>query len=493
MNFKLKQLFFSYWPLLLILVVCGFLFTFRLGRDPFWDWDECIYAVYGREMKTTGNYLTNQWNGLLGFEKPPLYAWLLQIPYAFSINEFNARILSVLAGLLLIIFIYIFAKKYFSEKTAILSALFLLASEVYILYVIRVNTDIIYTLLIFLGFFTWIISSKNKNFAYLSGLFYGLAVMDKGLSVLAFLAATFLSIFLNFEKEKFLNFLKLMSVFIVIIAPWHIYQLIVQGNEFIKIYFYENLIKRANNPIEFHFGGNFFYFKQIFWELFPWIFAALILPIYYLINIRKYLKFSAIKKELKNKEIVFIILLFIIVPLASITRIQTKLPWYALPIYPFLSIFIAYSIGLLLKKKLNILFYAILIFLIFDAYKLISGETRLYRSLPEITPRQEVFIKSRVYPQKEIDYLVQYSERRAKDVLTPNLTTSTTFIYGGNPCAVYYSNKKLNFYYSKDDFLKRLHQGNGLYVIENGETVMLDEKPTTTKLFRNSDFTLFRN
>lgn len=491
MNFK--KLFLNYWPLFVILLISGFLFTLRLGRDPFWDWDECIYSVYGREMKVTGNYLTNQWNGLLGFEKAPLYAWLLQIPYAFSINEFNARILSVIAGLFLIAFVYILAKKYFSEKIAILSALLLLVSEVFILYVIRVNTDVIYALFVFLGFFSWIISDKNKNFSYLAGLFYGLAVMDKGLSVLAFLAATFLSIFLNFKKENLVNFLKLLSSFVIIIAPWHIYQLTVHGNEFIKIYLYENLIKRANNPIEFHFGGNFFYAKQIFWELFPWILAALILPIYYLINIKKYLKRSFIRKELKNKEIIFIILLFIIVPLISITRIQTKLPWYALPIYPFICIFLAYNINLLLQKKPNILFYVVLLFLIFDAFKLISNETRLYRSKPEITPRNEVFMRSREFSQKEIHYLVQYSERRAKDVLTPNLTTSTTFIYGGNPCAVYYSNKKLIYFYTKDDFLKRLHQGKGLYVIENGDTVMLDEKPTTTKLFRNSDFTLFKN
>ncbi len=374
-----------------------------------------------------------------------------------------------------------------------MSVLLLLVSEVFILYVIRVNTDIIYILFVFLGFYFWILSNKNKKFSYIAGLFYGLAVMDKGLSVLSFLGATFFTIFLDFKKEKFINFLKLLLSFFILVAPWHIYQLITHGNNFIKIYINENLIQRANNPIEFHWGSNFFYAKQLVKELFPWIFATLILPINYLIHLKKYLNFSSIKKELKEKKIVFIILLFIIIPLLSITRIQTKLPWYALPIYPFLCIFIAYSLDFLLKKASRIFYYGILLLLIIDAFMLINKEVGLFQSKPGITPRNEVFIKSKNLPQKEIHYFVQFSERQAKDILPPKMTTSTTFIYGGNPCAVYYSNKKLVYYYRKEDFLKRLRMGNGLYVIENGDSTMLEEQPKTTQLFRNSDFTLFEN
>lgn len=490
---KIKKLILEYWPLILIISISLFLFIFKLGRDPFWDWDECIYSVYGREMKITGNFLTNQWNGLLGFEKPPFYAWLLQIPFSFGINEFNSRIISVIAGIFLMCFIYIFSKKYFTERVAILSILFLLASEVFILYVIRVNTDIVYLLFVFLGFYSWILSKNNYKFSYLSGVFFGLAVMDKGLSVLAFLVATFFSIFINFKKNRLKDFIKMLFSFFILIAPWHLYQLLIQGNYFIKIYIKENLIQRANNPIEFHFGGNFFYIKQLLRELVPWIFASLILPIYYIINKKKFFNFTAIKKEFKNKEMIFIILIFILIPLLSITRIQTKLPWYALPIYPFLCIFIAYSLDFLLKKLHKLIFYGILFFLILDVLLLINKEIRPFQNKPAITPRHEVFIKSNKYPQKTIEYLVQYSERRAKEVLAPNLTTSTTFIYGGNPCAVYYSNKKIIYYYTKEDFLKRLHKGNGLYAIENGDTTMLDEKPKTTLLFRNSDFTLFKN
>ncbi len=462
---KIKKFLLAYWPLILILLAITFLFVLKLGRDPYWDWDECIYSVYGREMKINGNYWTNQWNGLLGFEKPPLYAWLLQIPYAFGVNEFNARILSVIAGVFLICLIYYFSKKYFSERVAILSVLLLLASEVFILYVIRVNTDIIYILFVFLGFYSWILSKNNKKFSYFAGMFYGLAVMDKGLSILAFLAATFLTIFINFKKDRIVDFLRLSFSFLLLITPWHTYQLITHGKDFIKIYINENLIKRANNPIEFHFGGNFFYVKQLLRELFPWIFATLILPIYYLINKKIYLNFSAFKKELKNKEMVFIILMFIIIPLLSITRIQTKLPWYALPIYPFLCIFIAYSIDFLLKKWPKIFYYGILFFLILDSFILINKEVKPFQNKSDITPRHEVFRKSKQFPEKQIYYLVQHSERTAKEVLGPNLTTSTTFIYGGNPCAVYYSNKKLFYYYTKEEFVKRLNKGKGLYVI----------------------------
>src|SRR3990167_9692249 len=96
---KLKQIFIAYWPLIIILLVAGYLMTFRLGRDLFTDWDEGLYAVYVRTMHETGNYLNNVWNGYQDLQKPPLYTWLLQIPYLFSFNEFSARFLNVIGSL----------------------------------------------------------------------------------------------------------------------------------------------------------------------------------------------------------------------------------------------------------------------------------------------------------------------------------------------------------------------------------------------------------
>src|SRR3989338_4303735 len=96
---KLKKLFISHWPLILILVIVGALFFLKLGRNPLWDWDECIYAQYSKEIKATGDIITNHWNGEVRMEKPTLFFTLMQIPYVFGVNEFTTRILTTLFGL----------------------------------------------------------------------------------------------------------------------------------------------------------------------------------------------------------------------------------------------------------------------------------------------------------------------------------------------------------------------------------------------------------
>lgn len=490
----LKHILSHYWPLLIIILVAGVLFLSQLGKETLWDWDECIYAQYGKEMKQTGNYLTNQWNHILGFEKPPLYALLLQIPYLFGVNEFNARIISLLSGLLLISVVYVFSKKYFSSGVAIIASLLLLCSEVFVIYSMRANTDLSYSLFIFSAFYFWITSFKKSSNSYWAGVFFALAVMVKGLSIVSFLAAIFVSLFINYKKDGLLNYFKMIGVLIILILPWHLYQYLTYGSRFVFVYFYENLIKRANNPIEFHVESRLFYFKLLYRELFPWIFFLLSIPLVYILNVKHYLSVKKLIKKIQENEVLCIVLICIVVPLIAITRIQTRLPWYAIPLYPFLAIVIAYSIETLLKQfKLHKLLLLFIVFLILDAGKLGIKESKLFEKKHVISPRNLVFMEAKKYKDPQINYLVWRPEREAKSALTqsPNLYTSTTFIYGGNTCALYYSDKKINYYYSTDEFKKSLKKDKGFYVVENGDLWIIKDLPVKI-LYRNSDFTLFR-
>lgn len=489
MNFK--KIWKNYWPIILISIISLFIFTFRLGREVLWDWDECLYGQYAKEMKSTGHYLTNIWNGYKDFQKPPLYTWLLFIPTFFIQNEFSIRILSVIFSTGILVTIYLFTKKYFSARIAILTALLLLTSEVFVVYTIRANTDMGYTLLILLGVWSWIVSFKKSKFSYLAGFLFGLSVMIKGLGTLQILAALFITIFLNPTKGKFINFFKLGAIFALTIIPWHLSAYLTYSQQFIQVYFWENIVKRANNPIEFHFEGRSFYAKLLFKELFPWILFSLVLPITYLFRIRKFFKVKNILIEFKRNEILFIVILLIMIPLALLTKIQTRIAWYALPLYPFVAIYLAYNIDLLLKKlKLAAPFYLILILLILDSGRLLINETRLFKSQRDIPPKYEAAIEVKKQSEKELNYLVPFGERRGREVLDPKLTIPQTWIFGGNPCAVYYSDKKVNYYYFVNDFMKRLKK-DGLFLVENGDLHFI-EKVKTKTLFQNKEFTLFK-
>ncbi len=489
---NIKRVLISYWPLFVILLVAGSLFFFQLGREPLWDWDECIYTQYGKEMKSSGNFLTNQWNGGTRLEKPPGYSILLQLPFAFGINEFSSRFLAVLMGLGLIAAVYILARKYFSQEVAILSSLLLLTSEAVVIYSLRANTELAFALCVVLGVYFWLRSDEKKSLSYVAGVFFGIGVMIKGLAI-QFLPPLFLSVFIDFKKERFLNFLRVLAAFLVVIAPWHIMQFLQHGNHFYQIYIYENIIKKVDNPVEFHFGGRLFYFKLFFQELYPWVFFVLVLPVYYLLNLKKFLNKKNFLKEIKNQRVLACLLLFVVIPLALLTRAQTKIAWYTLSIYPFLSIILAYSISLFFSsKKLKPLFYVLMILVMLDAGRLMINETRLTKSGPDISPRYKTLKEVAKVEGDTLDYLVQYSERRGWETLSKNLTTSTTFIYGGNPCAVYYTGKKVNYYYEIKKFQERVKKGGGLYLLENGDLWTVKDLPVK-KIYGNLDFTLFRN
>ncbi len=487
-----NKLFRGYWPLLIILVVVGFLFFLNLGKTPLWDWDECIYAQYGKEMKASGNLLTNQWNGGSRLEKPVGYSLLLQIPYLFSINEFSSRFFAVLFGLGLITVVYVLAKKYFSTEVAVLSSLILLTSESVVIYSMHLNTELPFALCVMLGLYFWLGSDKKKSFSYLAGLFFGVGVMIKGLAI-QFLPPLFLTLFIDFKKERFLNFLRMLGVFAVVATPWHIFQLLSHGKDFYQVYVYENIIQKVKYPVEFHFGGRLFYLKLFFQELKPWLFFAFVFPMYYLINFKKFLSKKTFFKELHDQRVLAALSLFVVIPLILLTRAQTKIAWYTLSIYPFLAIILGYGISVLFRsKKLKFLLYILMALLILDAGKLILHESRSSIGDVKTVKRYETLKKVSEINGHELEYLVQFSERRGWETLDRKLTTSTTFIYGGNPCAVYYTGKKVNYFYEIKKFQKRVKKGSGLYLLENGDLWTVKGLPVK-KIYSNTDFTLFTN
>ena len=133
-----------------------------------------------------------------------------------------------------------------------------------------------------------------------------------------------------------------------------------------------------------------------------------------------------------------------------------------------------------------------MILVMLDAGRLMINETRLTKSGPDISPRYKTLKEVAKVEGDTLDYLVQYSERRGWETLSKNLTTSTTFIYGGNPCAVYYTGKKVNYYYEIKKFQERVKKGGGLYLLENGDLWTVKDLPVK-KIYGNLDFTLFRN
>lgn len=486
----MKNVFKTYWPLFTILLVVGFLFIFRLGRDLLLDWDECIYAGYATSMKLGNIFLHNTWNGLGLYEKSPFYSWMLQIPLLFGRSELNLRLLTVLACLTLLGSIYVFCQTYFSKKVAVIATLLMLTFESYVIYSTKVSTDVLFSLFIFSGFWTWISSAnskehKSKLLVWISGVFFALALMVKGLGVAPYMGTLFLTIFLQPKKSRFLDFLKLLVSFTVVGLPWHLLMYLTHQKEFIQMYIIDNFYKRSTFPVEFHRERLWFYVDLLYKEAYPWLFAVLIFP---------FLQFKTLL-NLKKNNLVYTILLFVLLPLISISRVHTRIAWYVIPLLPYLSIFLAICLNLVLDfmKKKNktlsaTLYILLLIFVIFDAGRLILNETRFAQSDPTIDSRYEVILQSSKIQGGVLNYLVPFGERQAKVILPPDETLTNTWYYGGNACAVYYSNKKVSYFYEVSMFENALKQKKGLFLISNQDSKFAEGRKI---LFKNADFTLF--
>lgn len=463
-----------------------------IGKTKLWDWDECLYAGYAQNMMRSGNLLTNFFNGQVILDKIPLYTIFLQIPLLLSSSEFALRLVNVFFSTALLTAIYFFCKRKFSDVVAISSVLLVLSGEVIVRYLGKISTDVPYALFIFLAYMAYKSKIKVLNKAILIGSFLGLSVLVKGFGVFPFFIVILLS-FLFFENNSKLKFVFVSVLsFLVATLPWIIVEYLLYSDKFIQVYFLENIIQRSRYPIEFHFGGRLFYIKLIVQEYFPWILLAFVWPFLLLKKVWRG-GYSLMILELRKNRTVIELVLFLIIPLFFLTLAKTKIAWYVAPIYPFLAIYLSLNIELLINKFSigKIMIVGIMIAIAIDSGTLSIKESRFLEGKIPISPRDQVAIDARKEPEKELDYLVQFSERQAKDILNPTLYTSFTWIYGGNACAYYYSGKSVNYYYSKLEFQKRLKKRDGLFIVQNGDIDVVKGHDIQV-VSKNNDFTLFR-
>lgn len=492
---------FRYIPLYFILAIVAYFYFSKLGRSQFWDWDECLYAQYAREMPLAKHFLTNIWNGYIDMQKPPLYSWLLQIPRVlFGESEFSFRLLSALPAMGIITAVYVFCVRRFNTTIAILSSLILLTAELFVIYSLRLNVDMLYTLFIFGAVWSWLNAKSKSKYVLLTSVFLGLATLVKGIGTIQILGTMFLSLWIypkvQFvpKKDDFIRFIQVLLGMLLIIVPWHVLAYLKYGDKFVHVYFYENIIKRGTYPIEFHRERWWFYFVLIERELRPWIYAGFIFPIMFVSPFIKNFRtiFRRLVQDIDKNTLVMTLLLFITIPLISFIRFQTRIAWYVLPLYPFIAIYLGYNIFAfihLISKRFNKSLQAFVVFMLtsivvlcisFDAGRLLIREVQPQNTIRELNNREKALFEIAQFPQENMEYLVPFSERQAREILPPTEQIDMTWVYGGNPCAVFYTGKKVHYYYTIEEFKENLGTSNTIYLLH---------KDDFNVLFKTDDFT----
>ena len=164
-------------------------------------------------------------NGLEAYDwvHPPLGKLIQAIPIKLSHNmaPFYYRLMSNIAGIIMIIVMYLFGKAMFKKrKYALISAL-LMALDNFHFVQTRIGTIdsflVLFILLSYFFMFKYIEKSKNKHL-FLSGLFCGLSICTKWTGLMAGLGLAIIYLIYEFKvKEKVIPYLlKGLSFFIII-------------------------------------------------------------------------------------------------------------------------------------------------------------------------------------------------------------------------------------------------------------------------------------
>ncbi len=330
--------------LFLVIFISAFLSFFRLGSATLFDVDEAVFAEATKEMVQSGDWITPTYNGENRYDKPILFYWLMAASYkVFGINEFAARLVSAVTGVLLSLSVFLFLRQFHDERKAFYASLSLFLSIFFLIYSHAAVTDMALTLFITLSLFSFYLSlKKDRRYIYGFYFFSALAFLTKGLIGVVFpfgIGLIYLFITEGLKAVRKLLVPGAIILFLIVSLPWYVAEIMINGQEFIQNFFIKHHLMRYTGVISGHRGPIFYYFPVLIAGLFPWI---AFLPA----GIRNVFRETGAFRKLRNYGSAMdnpglfacIWLAFIFVFFSFST---TKLPNYILPAIPAASILIS--------------------------------------------------------------------------------------------------------------------------------------------------------
>jgi outer membrane protein assembly factor BamB len=333
-----------------VLAILAFstIFFINLGSGHLWAADEQTYSQWAFHMVKTGDYLTPwAFGGICWVGKPPLVMWLMSIAYqVFGVSNFASRFWSGVFGALSLVLVFYLGKKLYNVYVGFLSALVLGTFTTFYVFARVAMTDVPLVFFILGSIYFLFLSEKTEKtnqYAALSGLFFGLALMTKQIEALlipliifTYLLATRRSIRFLFTK----HFTLFWGVGLLVFSPWLIYMSIHFGSQFWYWYFVYDDVTRTVGTVESHVGSYLYYFsylannENLLWVILLPFAAGLC-------------AFNSVIKRLKEDTL---ILLWMSIVLLVFTFAQTKIYWYILPAFPAFAIAISSFLYQLSKK-----------------------------------------------------------------------------------------------------------------------------------------------
>ncbi len=335
----------------LVLIASYFPIFLHLSSLPIVLWDEAGVALQSLGMVTSGNYFIPTLDGAPDHWvlKPPLVVWLQAIfMHLIGINELAVRLPSALAALVVVLLMLRFGLNTLNASLiGFVAAALLLVSNGYIHSHVSRTGDVDSMLVLWLTFYCLsyfkYLESDCKENKYLIATLIGITLgfYTKGIS--AFFPIPGLIIY-SLLSKKLIKVLRsnrvylYASVSILVCLSYYLVREYFDPGYLDTVYWHH--VSRYYYAIEPHDHGFFFFFSNLAkQEFYP--FFYLLLPASLILFLSK----NSIQKHAGFFSIIFIISYLLVISLS-----ETKVPWYAAPLYPFMCLLLAIGTATLFNK-----------------------------------------------------------------------------------------------------------------------------------------------
>ncbi len=448
--------------ILIFLFLCIHLFKVISDPQPFFDWDEGIYAQVGREMIREKSYFVPLWQGKAWLDKPPLpplvYGLATLIPAVQP--EISMRIISVLMSGIALGLFYVFTYHFFGS---VLVSLVSIVITSYMAPFLQRTQVLSVDVFLLIGWMGYILFYKQK---YTGSIFLLIAVLSK--SLLGFFPVAMVFLFETLEfliykkkkyKHEYRHFIQTILFQCAIASLWFIWMFYQYRDSFIQYHIIDSHFKRVTASIEQHFGQRTFYIdiivEQFKWLLIPSILSTLVLAYEFFIQ--------------KRKEAFFAVIFIPWFLFLNLTK--TKIAWYIYPVIPQFAFLSVYLIRFIPRDWMRFVVACAILFYFFKTITPINSYTTTNYSQWEA--HQAIAQDANKVHCSQISVLVSETTRSSYATLkSMDLVINTTTWWGDHPSMAYYADMPTHYYYSVSDF----------------ERLMIEQNPTSCFIMEKSDW-----
>lgn len=406
-SMRFKFLFSENKEIIIFLLVFIFLYTFNLDKFPRVWTDEAWFSNPAYALITIGKLGTTMKYDFFNianytYWQPPVFLLLLAVSFKlFGFGIIQARIVSVLLGLITVLFTYLLGKKLYNTNVGLLASLLLISNPLFFYVSRQSRMDIAVVCFLLIAFYYIFKALKQSRpfYYFLSAFMAMLATLSHPNGLIGFITIFFIIVAnkIKFKHFNFNNLLKNSLFFILgVIIPLipYLFYLSLDFDSF-KGQFMNNIGHSPANPFSNLIGEPLRYLSLIlFFEwaggfLTYWIIISIvILTIWGVLYVYKKRNFS------ENFLIIIILSQIISITLLVASKMNY---WYLAIILPYWSILVVLPFKNMINLQINKMNLKSNIFTILLVFLIIINFFTIFN----------IFHISSDYNYRQIEYEVQ--------------------------------------------------------------------------------------